>query len=102
MVPPMPLSKFSDSSLIHNNNNNNNTNYNRNFSMNHYLIEEEPYYWKFLCQNSKKFDSISLALDAAINGSVIHVRPGNYEDNFIITKSVHIIGVGGMWNIYYI
>lgn len=95
MSPPMPLSKYTDSSLMHNNNNNNNTNYNRIYSMNHYLIEEEPYYWKYLCQYSKKYDSVSAALEIAVNGSVIHIRPGNYEDNFVITKPVHIIGVGG-------
>lgn len=52
-------------------------------------------YWKFLCIRGKNFPSVSAALEEAEEGDIIFVRQGVYQDNFEITKPVHIIGLGG-------
>jgi hypothetical protein len=41
-------------------------------------------------------ESIQAALDDALEGTVIRIGPGRYEDPLLITKSVSLIGAG--WN----
>ena len=45
---------------------------------------------------SSTHDSIQAALDDALEGTVIRIGPGRYEDPLLITKSVSLIGAG--WN----
>jgi hypothetical protein len=93
-----------------NNSNGNNSNNNRNTNNNNtpntnttsytadysFGLEGDFRYWKYLCKSSKKFDTITDAIKDAKPYSFIHIRPGVYEDNFVVNKPVHIIGIGGM------